>query len=435
MERSLTCAGLAALLAACSFDTTGIAGRDAAPNLPDAVQVPDGSHDDGSNPPPDALVYPDAPLPPDASGPDAACAWSYLPIYFDPCASGNPEPNPALVLDEAGTYRYNTDTGTLTSPGDGAIATVDSTIGLARAMWVEGLAVEAPATLRVEGVRPLIIISTDNIAILGVIDASSYWDGGGPRAGAGSEPFGCPGSPPDPGQTCVQHGGSGGGGGAFGGNGGGGGEGGDTRDCEDGINIDGIPGGAGGIAIGAAPDILRGGCAGRDGAQNESGTGDRGRGGPGGGAVHLTARGTILVGGTIHAGGAGGTAGLDNRSGGGGGGSGGFVGVEAHTIMIQDSGVLAANGGGGGGGCDNSAAEPGDDGQPSDDAAEGGDEQNAGGAGGEGGHRDVPAGQPGGLGIRGGGGGGGGVGFIIFRSPSAPTIDASAIVSPAFVLQ
>jgi len=420
--------GLVALVTACSFDTSGIAG-DAAVNAPDARRADAASGDAAERP--DATEEPDAQQPPDAAPPDAACEWTFSPAYFDPCAGGNPEPNPPLTLNQAGVYHYDTDTAVLTSPSDVQVPTVDTLIGDARAVWVEGFVIYASSTLRVEGSRPLIIISTGNVAVLGTIDASSYWDADGVHVGAGADPEACPVSPPDSGRTCVQHGGSGGGAGAFGGDGGGGGEGGDTRDCEDGINVDGIPGGAGGVALAAVPAVIRGGCAGRDGAQNESGTSDRGRAGPGGGAIHLTARGTLLVGGVVHAGGAGGTAGLDNRSGGGGGGSGGFIGLEAHSISIQETGVLAANGGGGGGGCDNNPAEPGEAGQTDDVAAVGGAHQGSGGDGGDGGYLLVPAGEPGDAAERGGGGGGGGVGFIAFYSPNTPSVHAASVISPA----
>lgn len=419
---------LSVVVAACSFDTSGVTG-DASDHAPDASQADAVTAD--AEEPPDGSTVPDAVEPPDAQRPDASCEWTYSPQYFDPCASGNPVPKPPLVLGLSGTYHYDTDLGVLQSPAVVIIPTVDTIIDGARVMWVEGFAIAEGATLRVEGSRPLIVISTGSIAISGTLDASSYWDGIVARTGAGADPDDCPVSPPTSGLTCVQHGGSGGGAGAFGGDGGGGGEGGDTRDCEDGINVDGIPGGEGGVALGAAPSVLRGGCAGRDGAQNESGTVDRGRAGPGGGAVHLTARGSLVVGGVIQAGGAGGTAGLDNRSGGGGGGSGGFIGLEAHSIEIQQTGVVAANGGGGGGGCDNNPATSGESGLADDVAATGGAAQGSGGKGGDGGYRDSPAGEPGEPAERGGGGGGGGVGYIVFHSPTTPDVHGDAVVSPA----
>jgi len=80
--------------------------------------------------------------------------------------------------------------------------------------------------------------------------------------------------------------------------------------------------------------------------------------------------GTITVSGIINAGGCGGTQG-DATHGGGGGGSGGAVLLEAPTVHVTATGVLAANGGGGGGGGD-AAATAGEAGRPNDTRASGG---------------------------------------------------------------
>ncbi|RMH42012.1 MAG: hypothetical protein D6689_09450 [Deltaproteobacteria bacterium] len=377
---------------------------------------------DGGEPPADA-----APGAPDAA---AGCAWGYMPVHFDPCSPATPEPDGPLMLTLPGTYVYDTDTGVLTAPGGGASVPASSDLGGVRAVWVRGLMVGAAARLRAVGSAPLLIASFGDIDVVGTIDASSGFDGSGYVRGAGANSSACPASPPDPGATCAQHGGSGGGGGAFGGDGGRGGEGGDTRDCGGGFP-DGIPGGAGGVAVAAPPEMLRGGCAGADGAANNDGFDTYGRGGPGGGAVHLAARDALRVTGRVLAGGAGGGPGTGHRAGGGGGGSGGMIGLEGGTVTIGPLAVVAANGGGGGGGCDGNRAEPGEDGGAGARRADGGDGEGKGGRGGTGGALANPDGEDAPVAERGGGGGGGGAGVIVLYGPAAPAIDGAAVVSPA----
>lgn len=383
--------------------------------------------DDGDDNTPDAgnSGTPDAPA---TGGSDAppACAWTFDPVYFDPCDSQVPTARAPLTLDRLGTYIYDTTGQRLEDPDQNPIDVPQLLLsGNVQSIWLEGLTIESGAVLRVVGNRPLIIVSTGDITIDGEIDASSKQGG---TDGPGANPSACPTSPPAPGETCAQHGGSGGGGGGFGGAGGQGGEGGDGRNCEAGV--DGRPGGPGGVALAQTPTQLRGGCAGRDGAANNSGTAaNAGDAGAGGGAVHLSAQGTLKVNGSVHAGGAGGGPGTDGqRAGGGGGGSGGMLGLEAGTLVIGSDGVVAANGGGGGGGCDGMTAMPGQDGQPSDQLAAGGPKQNNGGDGGDGGAAGTADGESPSPAERGGGGAGGGVGIIQFFSPSAPTIDGK--VSP-----
>lgn len=404
----------------CSFDKGGV-------NLNDAGQVViDASRFDADPNQPDARPLPDAPFgTPDATpGPDAACNWGYTPVHVDPC--NGPLGDPALTLAMPGTYTYDTDTGVLTAPDLSTSTPTNTVSGQTRIWWLQRLSIDAGVTLRTVGARPLMIVSHDLISMQGTIDASSKWTGSEVELGSGANPSDCPASPPDPGQTCAQHGGSGGGGGAFGSNGGAGGEGGDGHDC----TTDGIPGGAGGTALGMTPSAIRGGCAGRDGAPNNNPSSVEGEGGPGGGAIYLVARNSIAVIGTIHAGGAGGGPGEDTRAGGGAGGSGGLIGLEATDIIVGASGVLAANGGGGGGGCNGNPATRGEDGKASDEVAAGGAKEGSGGDGGNGGHLSVVDGQPGDGAERGGGGGGGSVGFILFRSKNSPVINGSATISP-----
>ena len=424
-------------IGSCSFDTGGLAGNDgdvdppadadhttidADVTLVDAdVTVVDADVTLVDAAIPDAELPPDAAIPPDA---DLHCGWPYDPTHFDPCSI--PVVPATLNVSASGMYFYDTDTGTLTDPSMSISNPPSSSSGGVRILWTNSFTVGNDAVLRVLGDQPLMVVSTGDISMQGIITAASVYQGDDYYPGAGANPEVCPASPPDPGQTCAQHGGSGGGAGAFGANGGSGGEGGDGHTCV----TDGIPGGAGGVALAAPPASIRGGCAGRDGAPNNSGDGGFGPGGPGGGAVQLTAKGTLTVAGIMHASGAGGRPGFDNRSAGGAGGSGGMLGLEANTITITASATLAANGGGGGGGCNDGEATPGEDGKPSAQVANGGARQETGGDGGNGGYKTVPAGEAGDGAERGGGGGGGSVGFIIINAHSMLNSEVAATISP-----
>jgi hypothetical protein len=152
-----------------------------------------------------------------------------------------------------------------------------------------------------------------------------------------------------------------------------------------------------------------------------------GNGGGGGGALQLAAQGTIAISGKINAGGCGGAPG-DAIHGGGGGGSGGAILVEAPTVHVTATGVLAANGGGGGAG-GSVTGTAGEAGRTSDSQANGGT-ATAGQNGGPGGGLGTTAGQPGSNGT-GAGGSGGGVGRVRFNSRTGATIDPLSIVSPA----
>jgi hypothetical protein len=166
-----------------------------------------------------------------------------------------------------------------------------------------------------------------------------------------------------------------------------------------------------------------------------SGEASGGNAGGGGGALQISARESIQITGTIHAGGGGGGGGASAESiaGGGGGGSGGAVLLEAQTVIV-DGKILANGGGGGGGGGETRGGTDGwSAGTRTDpvDAASGGSGDSGGGcalygttSGGWGGTgaRGVAAATEGGpsdsvsgcfnYAFVGGGGGGGGVGRI-----------------------
>jgi hypothetical protein len=377
----------------------------------------------------------------DPSAPDASaisidatpgnnCGWPFAPRHFDPCAPDNPTGLTLLVLGDDGTYVYNTDNTVLTDPL-GVDIVPPSTLeqdGEVRALWVNGLEIETGSTLRVKGSRPLMIVSTGEILVRGIIDVSSTLDPVtqtfDPGAGADPPSAECASSTGQNGGDC-ESGGGGGGGGGFGGAGADGGRGARLNDCN---GVIGISGGAGGIAV-PAPEAIRGGCKGARGGNGDSDA-LYGLGGFGGGAAHLVSMVRIDIAGTVQSGGAAGSGGENNRSGGGGAGSGGFIGLEAIDIEIETTAVLAANGGGGGGGCSNGLAESGEDGLDSDLPASGGLAQSAGGAGGDGGARIERDGEPGGASDRGGGGGGGGAGFIVTYQAN-PAVDGAAVISPA----
>jgi hypothetical protein len=368
----------------------------------------------------------------DPDQPDANCAWPFQPEHFEPCGPGKPPPLVTpLVLNVPGRYTYNTDTHVLTNPVGIAIASPPQTQeNGAEAIWVAGLTIESGSVLRVEGSRPFMIVSTADIVVKGIIDASSSLDPGVQvfDRGAGSDPDNCSTTAPQVGNSCIS-GGGGGGGGGFNGAGGSGGDGAGDRSC--GLATPGSPGGNGGRSQAAPPSRLLGGCDGARGGNGEDGVMQYGLGGAGGGAVHLVSQTRIDIEGIISAGGAAGGGAQNKRSGGGGGGSGGFVGLEALDIEIDADAIIAANGGGGGGGTDRALAPSGEDGKTSSDFAAGGAGVNGGGEGGDGSAGGVDDGQAGvdGQRDRGGGGGGGGAGFIVVYQVD-PVITSGATISP-----
>lgn len=400
-------------LTGCGFD-----GRAASPG--DADQEPDGSPRDGHGGSEDGHTA-------------SVCPWPYTPAYEDPCAGGAPGVNAPLELTEDAVY--NTMTGVLLVDGNVVPAPVSTTAAGVRTIITERFEIGAGITFRAVGELPLRIVSTSDIVIAGALDVSSRWDDSGYAIGAGAslDPARCT-TPAEPGQTCVQHGGSGGGGGGFGAMGGTGGEGGNTRDCDPGDPVvDGLPGGDGGAVV-TLPPPFQAGCAGASGAPTNNAASRAGIGAPGGGAVHLMARDTISVGATavVNAGGAGGRPGTNERAGAGGGGSGGLIVLEAQTVAIMAGGTLAANGGGGGGGCGDAgdAGTAGSDAEPTVVAASGG--EGGGTKGGAGGLGGVAGSVRGGNGLgpeRGGGGGGGAAGAIRLLAPATMTV--GAVITPA----
>jgi hypothetical protein len=393
----------AAALASCNFNPDTLAAADDAdPNAPDA---------DPNAPDADPAALPDA---------TPACAL-WQAIHFDVCILDEPIGGLNPMLD--GTFTYDTTSGELRGPADGLLPHTSQILALTppvRAIVVDSFKLGPLATLVVTGTHPLLIASWDEIEIEGTLDVSSPRGG---QLGAGANPDSCGDSTGDPGDTDNEGGGGGGGGGL-------GGDGGDGGDGDDGS--EGGDGGSKGDKLDATPSNIRGGCSGGGGGDGTNvGGGNRGGGG---GAVYLVAQNNITVAGILHAGGAGGEGGdgdLGPRPAGGAGGSGGYIGLEAATVTLTASAVLAANGGGGGGGANNNQGGNGDDGPPTDGpAAQGGTGEGNGGDGGDGGIQGSLDGGNGQRGAtdRGGGGAGGGVGFIIVNS--ANFIPSTAKLSP-----
>jgi hypothetical protein len=406
---------LPALLVGCVFDTSGVtpsvldtgqrgdvtAADVALSDLDSATRTEAGPCDlcDLGRPdrPPDR--DPDA-LPVDTQKPDTVgpvCTdWMPKPKHFEPCQV--PLPIGKLDLSTAGTWTYDTAAGTLTDPQKQdtkptSVVLNQSAGPQVRVLSLTQLSVHQGVTLRVVGDKPLVVAAWSDISVDGTIDVSSDNKGDG----AGADPPDCASHAAGDGATDHSEGGGGGGGG-FGGDGG---DGGDGRNGS-------ASKGAKGAKI-APPPFVRGGCKGGKGGDNG------GSGGSGGGALQLTARFSITVSGTLHAGGErGGGPGTSER-GGGGGGSGGYLGLDAPAVTLMGTAILAANGGGGGeGSSSNSSGNSGEHGHAQAQAAAGGSGgTSSGGNGGDGGWRDVPDGKNGSKSDDGGGGGGGGVGFVL----------------------
>ncbi len=200
------------------------------------------------------------------------------------------------------------------------------------------------------------------------------------------------------------------------------------------------PGGAGGTGVGAAattaggaeaqagPTPLRGGCRGGRGGE-QSGTGAEG-----GGAVQISASGTMSINGVLAAPGRGGARGTWQAfkgMGGNGGGSGGMIVLEATTLTIS-GGAVTANGGGGGEG---GGLVIGADGNPGADGALASSTPASGGSGGalvggEGGQGGAISLPTSGANNTSGGGGGGAPGRLFFRGPGTCSIGPQVILSP-----
>ena len=266
--------------------------------------------------------------------------------------------------------------------------------------------VNSGVTLHALGTRPLVLYATTVIEVRGTIDVSSQRPNYLHPAGSRSCQE----------QTVINAGGGAGGTyGTRGGDGGGGNS--DTMH------------GDGAIAAVVTPlKRVHGGCNGMDGSPGD-GAGPS-KGGIGGGAVYMIAS-TIVVLGTINASGSGGQS-TGIFTGGGGGGSGGLIGCDASSVVL-DNGTIIANGGAGASGGEKAVggAVSGDDPNPSVPLqAAVGHVNLMGEAGGGNGAVLSTGGMTGSsvADLSGVGGGGGGQGYFVINAPTISLMGAA--ISP-----
>jgi len=282
----------------------------------------------------------------------------------------------------------------------------------------DALTIAGGATLQLTGNRPVILAVYGDATINGSLDASAT----GVTPGAGGNVSCTPGNgaPGDNGVIGSGTGGPGGGGGGGGAFGAASGAGGTTDDNQV------SKGGVSRPAEGSASLVpLRGGCPGGQGGQGTDAS--TATGGAGGGAVQVSAAGTVSVGGVLSAAGGGGRNGGEGN-GGGGGGSGGAILLEGANVSLSSSAWLTANGGGGAGGnpyANTNGTDGATGGKATDVQANGGSGDNSAGAGGKGGAQTGAAqngaNATGPYGSRGGGGGGGSVGRGAIRGVTTCT--------------
>jgi hypothetical protein len=268
------------------------------------------------------------------------------------------------------------------------------------------------------GDKPLIIVATETLVMdaqpgqTGIIDADATNTETGPGGYPGTLGPGAGGSGSG-GDNDSDSGGAGGGHGSMGGPGG---------------AVAGDPGGTAGVISGTAT-VLQGGSGGGNGSPQAC----DGLGGPGGGAIQLTAYLSIDLTDTdiTAAGGGGGRGEACSSDGGaaGGGGAGGMIYLQAPSI--SGNGRLSAHGGGGGAAASQQGGQLGMAGSAGNlfaGGSGGGTISTTGGDGGNGGD-GTASGDPGEsmLGTsENGGGGGGGVGRIYYHTVGAlPGFDAS----------
>jgi len=367
------------------------------------------------------------------SVPGADGGFPYVPSNFDPVAiAGAGLPGPINLSCDA--WFDSTDGGRGWCSGQPfPSVTVLAQDGGPDAVVLAMGGLDLSGSLTLLGTSPVILAVYGDATIGGTLSArSSTGQDAGAGAGAASLCGVLDGAP-------VAGVGSGGGGGGYGLPGGRGGD-----------LIGGVAGGVAGPAVGNASLVpLRGGCPGGAGGRPNDTLATGGAGGQGGGAVQLSASGTLVILGTVTASGAGGQGGREDQTatssqggnGGGGGGSGGAVLLEGQDVRIGPAVSLTANGGGGGEGGDG-VAVTGTDGNPGADGPATASAGGAGGtgavicagSGGDGGSAASSAGNGGDVtyatGGCAGGGGGGAAGRIRVNAGRSCRVDAG-VMSPA----
>lgn len=332
--------------------------------------------------------------------PDASCEqFPYPPRLFDP---SNFRPTTPLTINCVATFdstsnNFNFGIGcgpqapvlrSIVTLTDGTSAVVIATTGLTITNF---------GKLTVIGSRPVVFAVYGDVNVAGTLLASSSIVDR--RRGPGATTAALTSC----GNGAAGRAGVGGGGGgslaSSGGNGGGG--------------IGGLAGAGGDAGIPAALSVLStrlvAGCRGGIGAGGAT-IGINSEEGLGGGAVQISASGSLVVSGIISVSGAGGV-GAGGAEGGQGGGSAGMLALEASALTLASTSRLTAAGGGGAGGDGNN----GQDGPTSTNVRADGGAGFAGAGWGGGGSVGALTGLDGAPG-QWGGGGGGGAGLILLKS-------------------
>jgi hypothetical protein len=333
-----------------------------------------------------------------SDAPPPLCAWSYTPSNFNPCDPSFPAAaGPLMVAAGAGTQTIDTATCASYAFNNATVCVKHYT------------SIDIAGAVRVVGRLPLILVSDADISVTGTIIDNATID-------LTLAP-GCQ-------QVTAAGNGSQTAGGAGAGHllpGGDGGHGNITATT---------PGAPMYGANGIVPLEL--GCPGGTGGDVAGGTG-----GNGGGAVQLSAKGTLTVGGLITVNGDGGLGGGFSGSvfyGGGGGGAAGSVFLEGRSVTVTSTASVCAVGGGGGQG--GTTSNIGASGQMASTCQQppGGGSSGVAGSGGIGGADSRP-----GNGVqfgssRGGGGGGGAGGRIRVHASNTPNLDQNETIVPAPVV-
>lgn len=290
-------------------------------------------------------------------------------------------------------------------------------LGLQNLVVLPMLGLDLQDELRLTGSKPVILAVFGDAIISGELNASAIGRGHGPGA---------------PSDNCLAQGAPGS---AFIFSSGGGGGAGFAQVGTRGGSIALFPftGGLGGGLYLVQPNVvLRGGCAGGDGAASMNGL-QAALGGGAGGAVQLSVSGRLTIDGKLSVNGGGGAGGVTFNAGGGGGGSAGGLVLEASLLELKGNTKLTAHGGGGGGGArDGDDGSSGEDGHDNDaSVAQGGAKGGgAAGKGGNGGAATAPSAAEDGT-TSAAGGGGAGTGRIHLRSIAPCIVDNGRLVSPA----
>jgi hypothetical protein len=314
------------------------------------------------------------------------------------------------------TTMIDTATGTITPGLSGAlvIASIAQEDG-PPVMVIQASSFMIDANVRIVGDKPLIFVATNDITVTGTLDASADLLTAGAGGGQQTQGMGA-GGMGMPGNNLADAGGGGGGYGTPGGKGG---------------DVDQRAGGLAGVAYGDATKLLGGSGGGRGAGPGTC----LSSGGAGGGALQITAGGTLTLGGAINVGGGGGVGGpacTGDGGAAGGGGSGGMIYLQARAFA--GTGMLGANGGGGGGAASPMGSIAGLPGENATLTAGGAGGPGSAGGGGGGAGADTTTNGIDGTGNtttdQNGGGGGGAAGRIYYQGPQ-PSYPASPAATSA----